>query len=243
MRKDLMITGFGAFPGMRINPSARLVAALLRDRRWGLHGLRVEGKVLRVGYGIVAQSLQKLAKNPPRALLMFGVAGRARQVRIELRAVKQVSRQATDSTRALPTDGRLERTADVTRAIRARALPLRLAMRKAGVRARLSRSAGRYVCNAAYWHALGAMPASTAIVFVHIPMLRPSGTRKSDKRPGHSPPFMDRDPERQTPLDCAWRVRTGGFQGPHGPKRARPRRACHASNRPPSSQHPTGDGR
>ena len=50
----------------------------------------------------------------------------------------------------------------------------------AGVGAGLSRDAGRYLCNFAYWHMLRALPEAQ-VVFVHVPM--PNSGKKGDRRP------------------------------------------------------------
>lgn len=168
---DLLITGFGPFPGVRRNPSARLVQALAADRAFARLGLRVKTRILTVGYGIVAEALADEARYQPRAVLMFGVAARSKRVRIELKAINRVSLNAKDAMRTLPGDARLERCEAVFRRTRAPVSAALRAMREAGVGVEYSRSAGRYVCNAAYWRALGAMPPDTLVLFVHIPLL------------------------------------------------------------------------
>lgn len=178
MPHDLLITGFGAFPGVKINPSARLANALGQDRRWARLGLKVRTQVLEVGYAVVRETFEIEAQNAPRAVLMFGVAARSKRVRIEMRAINRVSRTARDASRALPADGMLETGAGTFRPGRCEISGVLKAIRSGGVVAKRSHSAGRYVCNAAYWSALGAMPSATRVLFVHIPML-PRGSLKS----------------------------------------------------------------
>lgn len=182
-RLDLLVTGFGPFPRVKINPAGRLAEKVAGDGRWARLGWRVCAEVLHVGYASVAERLQQIAQAPPRALLMFGVAARSKAVRIELRARNRVSRQARDQSRALPGDNRLQPGAASFRQGRAAFRPALLAMRAAGVPTRLSRDAGAYVCNAAYWQALRHLPRETRVLFVHIPMPMKPGTRKRDSRP------------------------------------------------------------
>ena len=71
-------------------------------------------------------------------------------------------------------------------AMRGRAPFARLAAaaRAAGLPARLSRDAGRYVCNYSYWRALETAARSggpAVVAFVHVPNLR-----KRQRRVGHS---------------------------------------------------------
>jgi pyroglutamyl-peptidase len=182
-RPDLLITGFGPFPRVKVNPSGRLAERLARDRRWARLGLQVKGETFGVGYASVATRLADIAAAPPRALLMFGVAARSREMRIEMRALNRVSRTAEDQAKRLASSGWLEAGAPASRRARAPVRPLLHALGAAGAPARLSRSAGTYVCNAAYWHALRLMPKATRVLFVHIPMPMRPGTRKRDSRP------------------------------------------------------------
>ena len=186
MQHDLLITGFGPFPRMTNNPSARLVRALARDGCWKRLGLRVKTHVFTTGYQPVSREIRAAAAQPPRAVLMFGVSGRSRSVRIEKRAVNAVSRAAKDAGGNRPPDSRLERCDGVIRTARAPVQAALHAMHRAGLSAEASHSAGRYVCNAAYWQMLGNMPRDTQVLFVHIPLMLAPGTKKRDPRPAFS---------------------------------------------------------
>ena len=138
------------------------------------------------GYGIVTEAIDAEAKasSPPAFVVMLGVAGRAQALRIELRAKNRVSSVHRDATSARPASTLLQPEAEATRFGRHPGTPLVRALRAAKVSARLSRDCGRYVCNAAYWRMLGAMPRKTEVVFVHIPLPSKPGVRKRDPRPG-----------------------------------------------------------
>jgi pyroglutamyl-peptidase len=63
------------------------------------------------------------------------------------------------------------------------------ALRRHSIPARLSRDAGRYLCNYAYWRALEhARHGRPLIQFVHIPAVR-SGPRRRTSRTRHSLSF------------------------------------------------------
>jgi pyroglutamyl-peptidase len=115
-----------------------------------------------------------LAKTRPRAVLMLGLAARARFVRVELFGRGHASRLHPDATGATPTDAPANRSA----------LPLRTsgnpagalaALRRVGIRTRLSASAGRYLCDACYAAALHqTTPTGVPVIFVHVPWPRPA---------------------------------------------------------------------
>ncbi len=89
----VLITGFGPFPGAPFNPSAALAKALACRRRPALAGIERSTYVFATTYASVDRELPKLfaQKQKPDVVLMFGVAGRRRQLCIETRACNAVS--------------------------------------------------------------------------------------------------------------------------------------------------------
>jgi pyroglutamyl-peptidase len=186
---DLLVTGFGPFPHVRVNPTqqlARQIAARLRGS-----GLAVEALVLETSYAGGLPVLQRtLAATRPRAVLMLGLAARARCVRVELFARGRSSRLHPDATGSAPVASEA-----------GRALPLRTSasagtalclLRRAGIRSRLSPSAGRYLCDASYAQALRVLADGTPVIFIHVPWPRPqAGLRAAASvasfRPGPQP--------------------------------------------------------
>lgn len=165
----ILVTGFGRFPGMPANPSSGLASALARSRR--LRSGQVEARILPTRWSEAEGFPAVLDAAAPDIVLMLGVAGRRRHVTIEL-----VARNATgvfpDAARARPAARRLERNGPERRRLGAAPMPLLRALREAGAPARLSRDAGRYVCNALAWRAYGWAQADGGqrlAVFVHIP--------------------------------------------------------------------------
>lgn len=162
----LLVTGFGPFPGMPLNPSAALalrVGALVRRRLGPDHPPRV--LVLRTAYGALPEMLAPALAERPAAVLMIGVAGRSRRVRIEDCARGRGSRLHPDASGRVA--GPEKGTAETPLPLRSRkAAPALAVLRRHGVAARRSHDAGRYLCNAGYHLALGEDPAA---LFVHIP--------------------------------------------------------------------------
>jgi pyroglutamyl-peptidase len=175
-RCDILITGFGAFPGVRRNPTdqlARHVAHTLRQS-----GAQVSSLVLPVTYsGGLERLADEISQCRPRAILMLGLAARETQCRVELFARDTSSPLHPDASGQTP---RLARSAALPLRTRAAVLPALAALRSQGLRARLSASAGRYLCNAAYGLAMRAKP-DAPVLFIHIPYLKrlgPSGNAR-----------------------------------------------------------------
>jgi pyroglutamyl-peptidase len=181
-----LITGFGPFPTAPFNPTQALVAVLARTRRPALADTKIVTHIFRTSYATVDRELPKLlAEHRPDVLLMFGLAARTPYVRIETQARTARSRLLSDA------DGTLDAVASSTSAPalsgRAPMIPLLLAARRTGMDVRLSRNAGRYLCNHLYHRALeSAAPERAGIaVFVHVPkvargaMARRRSTRRA----------------------------------------------------------------
>src|SRR5262245_13567391 len=105
---------------------------------------------------------------------MFGLASRTKHIRVELQACNRRAQVFPDGAGARPRGRAITRGAPVMRG-RAPFARLLAAARVSGLPARLSRDAGSYLCNYAYWRALetAARPSGPRVIaFVHVPRLR-----------------------------------------------------------------------
>jgi pyroglutamyl-peptidase len=176
----LLVTGFGPFPGIPKNPSAEAARRLARAQRWRRLGIEAKAVELSTTYAALATELRPaLDDHAPDVLLMIGVAGRAREVRIETRGVNRANLFLPDAAKARPSRLTLEPGGGfrTTRTGPLRQVPT---VRRHGFRVRASIDAGRYLCNASYF---AALEQEIPVLFVHIP--KPG--RALRKRPGAKP--------------------------------------------------------
>jgi pyroglutamyl-peptidase len=177
----VLITGFGPFPGAPFNPSAALAKALARRRRPALAGIERTVHVFATTYASVDRDLPKLFAQKPKLdiVLMFGVAGRRHQLCIETRARNAVSLLFPDAGGHRPRRGVIKLHGPAALAGNA---PFARLAGAAGTR--LSRDAGRYLCNYVYWRALEQVRGTRPLVqFVHIPPVGTKPRRHSNKPP------------------------------------------------------------
>jgi len=176
MNTTLLIAGFGHFPGAPSNPSAKLARTLARRRRTAFDGVERVAHVFPTSYAAVDRDLPKLiAKHRPAAVILFGLAGRTRFVRIETQARNAKSVLFPDATGVVPAEARIDTRAPSRRNGFAPFIRLLAAARTTRVDTRLSRDAGRYLCNYAYWRAIEASANDRGpplVVFVHVPKVR-----------------------------------------------------------------------
>jgi pyroglutamyl-peptidase len=182
----VLITGFGPFPGAPFNPSAALAEALARRRRPALAGIERATHVFATTYASVDRDLPKLFAQKPDIVLMFGVAGRRRHLCIETRARNAVSLLFPDASGHRPQHGAIGLRGPAALKGNAPFASLAGATRGCAFPARLSRDAGRYLCNYVYWRALERLRGRPPLVqFVHIP---PVNAKPRPRRRLKNPP-------------------------------------------------------
>jgi pyroglutamyl-peptidase len=184
MAAKILITGFGPFPGAPFNPTEPLVMALARPRHPFAHVRRVT-HIFRVSYEAVDRELPALlAREQPDVLVMFGLAGRTKHVRIETRARNALARTLPDVGGHVPVTATIAPDAPATRPLRSPGQRLVEAAQSAGVPAALSRDAGRYLCNYLCWQATAVTGADAPrlTAFIHVPLVR-RGRALQPRRP------------------------------------------------------------
>jgi pyroglutamyl-peptidase len=184
MALTVLITGFGPFPGAQFNPTTALPHRLAARRRPALAEVKRIAHVFRTSYAGVDKDLPALLERVrPDVVLLFGVATRTDYLRIETRARNARSVLFSDVDGHRPGRSAIAMAAPATLAGIARHPVLLAAVRARRLPARLSRSAGRYLCNFAYWRALEAAHCGGALVqFIHVPMLRRGPVRPASGR-------------------------------------------------------------
>jgi pyroglutamyl-peptidase len=177
--RTILVTGFGPFPGAPYNPTAALVTRLARLRR---PNTRIVGHVFATEYAAVDRDLPRLiALHQPDALLMFGLHGRARTLRIETLARNALGRHRDAGGRyakahaIVPGATHAKMFTPAARLVRA--------ARRTGAAAAPSRDAGSYLCNYLCWRATEATKKGPRVAaFVHVPAVARKALRRGARR-------------------------------------------------------------
>jgi pyroglutamyl-peptidase len=168
-RRRVLITGFGPFPGFPENPSSWLVETLTERER--ASGVALEARILPTMWEDVALIPRLYRSLQPQAMIHFGVSARAKAFQIEASAHNRVTRRA--DARGATHGGRTIRESGPARFDTLfPAAGLAAHLRRSGIAARTSRSAGAYLCNFLYYHSLEwahLQRTVPLVVFVHIP--------------------------------------------------------------------------
>lgn len=173
VRHTLLLTGFGPFPGVPDNATARLVPALAIASRAHFPDWQVEHAILPTEWDNGLRSLHHLlAELAPAIALHFGVSQHANGFQIETRA-RCAASALPDSCGQLPSPHGIFAIDDnLTSTFPADAIVSRLAAN--GLPVSLSEDAGSYLCNAALHTSLAHARVSghrSVRGFVHVPPL------------------------------------------------------------------------
>jgi pyroglutamyl-peptidase len=186
----ILLTGFGPFPGAPFNPTGPLIEMLTRRASGGPGNVRHVGHVFATAYDAVDRDLPALlAREKPNVLLMFGLALRARTLRVETLARNALTRTVPDVGGVLPGSDRIVMDAPATLPLAAPAHKLAMAARAVGVPTTVSRDAGRYLCNYLCWRACEAgrqTGGPRLLAFIHVPRVHPADLSRPPLR---QPPF------------------------------------------------------
>lgn len=164
----ILLTGFSAFGGEDSNPSWEAVSALQGKL---ICGHRVIARQLPVEFGASLKALRAaIREHRPALVLCVGQAGGRAQLSLERIAINLDDARIPDNAGASPIDAPV--VADGPAAYFA-TLPIKamlVALRKAGIPAEVSQTAGTYVCNHVFYglmHALRSRRIRGG--FIHIP--------------------------------------------------------------------------
>jgi pyroglutamyl-peptidase len=186
MTAPLLVTGFEPFMELGSNPSAQLAQ-------------RLDGAIIG-GHPVVARTLpvelaglrERLAalldEVRPAAVIATGLHPGATEVRLERIAVNLADFDIGDNTGVRATDEPLEADGPVARETRLPVREIQAALLAQGIPARLSYTAGTYLCNATMYVLLGLTDVPAG--FIHVPYssaqvaeLIAAGPDAADKRP------------------------------------------------------------
>jgi len=168
----VLLTGFQGYGGRSANPSEAVARALDGAR---VAGTRVAGRVLPVEYAELRARIERLvAEHRPVAVLCLGLWPGEPTIRLERFALNLADFEIADNAGAIE-KGPLAPEGALARASTLPLERVRSRLLAAGIPARLSSTAGHFLCNALMYHALGAVEArgepAAPCGFAHLPYL------------------------------------------------------------------------
>ncbi len=179
----ILVTGFGAFPGLRSNPSAQLLQWIGERRSRLPANITLQTALVPATWEAVERfASEQLAELDPHIALHFGVQKRASGFRIETVARNCACSHADAQGKRYGPGGLVRGAPQTLRAT------LRVEKVAAGLRAQrhcatTSPSAGHYLCNMLFYlslHQSADKARSRQTGFIHIPPIRPAQSRAGE---------------------------------------------------------------
>ncbi|MGL4397711.1 MAG: pyroglutamyl-peptidase I [Hyphomicrobium sp.] len=177
---SIVLTGFGPFPGIAENVTARLVPAIADRARRRWPAVTIVDAILPTEWAVAPERIRALyAAHRPVLMLHFGVASDAAGFRIETEAAN-ACRAAPDAAGLLPLATQLRADCAATLPATIPVARIHAHLTAAGYPTSLSDDAGGYLCNAVLYHALDVHQSSAAekdvvtraacrVGFIHVP--------------------------------------------------------------------------
>jgi pyroglutamyl-peptidase len=168
MTSPILITGFEPFAGLAANPSSDVAATLDGQE---IAGRKIVGRLLPVDFARYRAALETLLGDIAPALYIgFGLASGEDMIRIERFGVNLADFDIPDNAGARHVGRKIEADGPAARDSTLPCAEIRAALLEAGIPARLSNSAGSYLCNATLYSALGLCAAQRIPCgFIHLP--------------------------------------------------------------------------
>ncbi|MFQ5785610.1 MAG: pyroglutamyl-peptidase I [Alphaproteobacteria bacterium] len=171
-RPVALVTGFEPYGGRGLNPAAEVVA---RVDGIEINGARVVGRKFPVSFVSLRQSIrQTLAEVTPAVVISLGLWPGEAMIRLERIGTNVADFEIPDNEGMVLADKELEAADDAGRFATLPLSRIRDALIEAGIPARLSSTAGTFLCNATLYTFLGAIEESGKSVrcgFIHLPYL------------------------------------------------------------------------
>lgn len=171
-RPTILLTGFGAFPGVGSNVTADLIPQLAAAARGRYPGHEIISEVLPVEWSRAPSALEALlARVSPRLALHFGVSHHVSGFQVELIG-RNVRESRRDATGELPDGAHVMPAGPPILAATLPAERILSRLSRAGFPCCTSNNAGTYLCNALMYHSLAAareLPTPFLSGFIHVP--------------------------------------------------------------------------
>ena len=168
----VFITGFEPFGGSDVNSSWETA---VRVGQMPPKGVTIEIKQLPVSFKLAGDDVREiLTEVRPDVLIMLGQRGNSQSVDIERIAVNLMDSVNPDNDGFCPKEQRIANDGDSAYFSNLPVKILRDVLISNGIPARVSNSAGLYVCNSTYYNTLEKIykqKLPTKAVFVHLPKI------------------------------------------------------------------------
>lgn len=168
----ILLTGFEPFGGSDMNSSWETAT---RVGMRSFEGVEVVVRQLPVSFRMVGDKISGLLEEiRPDVMVMLGQRGKGTSIDVERIAINLMYSEKGDNDGYMPDEVPIMDDAPLACSSNLPVRRLKDSLTEKGIEARVSNSAGLYVCNCAYYEALRAVELNgleIRVVFVHVPKI------------------------------------------------------------------------
>lgn len=170
--EKIILTGFEPFDGSEVNSSWETA---VRVGQLAPNGVCMETLLLPVSFMRAGERIREALKEKrPDVLVMLGQRGKGESIDIERIAINMMDASNPDNDGYHPQEQTIVDEGEAAYFSNLPVKPLRDDLLHRGIPARVSNSAGLYVCNSTYYNALNEIydqGLSTKALFIHLPII------------------------------------------------------------------------
>jgi pyroglutamyl-peptidase len=169
----VLISGFEAFGGRDLNPTALLVDALGNKEIQIPEGLSVEQVLLPVSFEKAFHVLQnKINEINPDVVIAFGQAAKRAAIELETVAINKIDADIKDNLGEQPREQMINHLGEASYLSSLPLQGIETVLKDAGIPVKLSNSAGTYVCNYVFYRLMETNQDTLRLCgFIHVPLL------------------------------------------------------------------------
>lgn len=177
----VLISGFEPFGGRDTNPTALLIKALENSEISFPARMTVDQILLPVTFENSFHVLnQKIKSYNPDIIISFGQAAKRDSIELEIKALNRIDADISDNAGVKPQDQLINPNGEDFYLSTLPIQGIETALKNASVPAKLSNSAGTYVCNYLFYRLMETNQDTSRLCgFIHVPLL--PGQAKDDE--------------------------------------------------------------
>lgn len=203
-KRAALVTGFEPYGGYSLNPSAE-IARRLDGARIG--DVPIVGRLLPVALAALDEALAAVLRDvDPVAVVLLGLAPGEAAIRLERLALNLADFAIADNAGARVADRPLDKKAVPAAWSRLPVRAIQTRLLAMGIPARLSETAGTYLCNAALHRALSLVPRRVPCGFIHLPLLPAQVAETIERTPAAAIPASMAFPIQRRAVEVALEV-------------------------------------
>ena len=168
----ILLTGFEPFDGDDINSSQETVKAVACDE---FEDVEVVKEILPVSFKMAGIAICRLIDEiVPDIVILLGQSGKSEYIKIERVALNLMDSSKGDNDGYIPDEETICLSAPAAYFTKMPVKALRNGLMQSGIPAKVSNSAGLYVCNRTYFaalHHIATTGRNTKVIFIHLPKI------------------------------------------------------------------------